>query len=104
MLGQRIKALRNDANMTQQELAEGIISRTYLSLIEQNTVYPSMNVLKKLSGRLNCTLEDFTLEDSDKSVSLLSIKKEIKWAENQVIVSNFSKLPHFLEQHTEILS
>lgn len=104
MLGQRIKALRNEANMTQQELAEGIISRTYLSLIEQNTVYPSMNVLKKLSGRLNCTLEDFTLEDSDKSVSLLSIKKEIKWAENQLIVSNFSKLPQFLEQHYENLN
>ncbi|MCO4097083.1 tetratricopeptide repeat protein [Macrococcoides canis] len=104
MLGQRIKALRNEANMTQQELAEGIISRTYLSLIEQNTVYPSMNVLKKLSERLNCTLEDFTLEDSDKSVSLLGIKKEIKWAENQVIVSNFSKLPQFLEQHYENLN
>lgn len=103
MIGQRIKALRNEANLTQQELADGIISRTYLSLIEKNSVYPSMNVLKKLSERLNCTLEDFTLEDNDRSISLLSVKREIKWAENQVIVGNFAKLESFLEQRYDTL-
>lgn len=103
VIGQRIKALRNEANLTQQELAEGIISRTYLSLIEKNSVHPSINVLKKLSEKLNCTLEDFTLEVNGQSISLLNIKKEIKWAENQVIVSQYDKLTDFLNQNYELL-
>ncbi|MBY8910767.1 helix-turn-helix domain-containing protein, partial [Salinicoccus roseus] len=32
MIGQRIKEIRNNNNLTQEELADGIISRTYLSL------------------------------------------------------------------------
>ncbi|WP_164993430.1 helix-turn-helix domain-containing protein [Macrococcus sp. DPC7161] len=102
MLGERIKELRNQANLTQHELAEGIISRTYLSLIEKNSVHPSTNVLKKLSERLNCTLEDFTRETKDNNVSLLELKKEIKWAEGQVNLSNFDKLEDFIEKEYEL--
>ncbi|MCE4956070.1 helix-turn-helix domain-containing protein [Macrococcoides caseolyticum] len=103
MLGQRIKELRNQANLTQQELADGIISRTYLSLIEKNSVHPSTNVLKKLSVRLNCTLEDFTSITEDKNLSLLEIKKEIKWAENHVLMNDFKKLKAFIDKHYEHL-
>ncbi|MCU7558597.1 helix-turn-helix transcriptional regulator [Macrococcus capreoli] len=103
MLGQRIKELRNQANLTQQELAEGIISRTYLSLIEKNSVHPSTNVLKKLSVRLNCTLEDFTSSSEDKNLSLLEIKKEIKWAENHVLMNDFKKLNDFINKKYETL-
>lgn len=101
MLGERIKELRNQANLTQHELADGIISRTYLSLIEKNSVHPSTNVLKKLSVRLNCTLEDFTRESKDNNVSLLELKKEIKWAVNQVNLSNFEKVEEFINKDYE---
>ncbi|ULG74625.1 helix-turn-helix domain-containing protein [Macrococcus brunensis] len=102
MVGQRVKELRNAANMTQQELAEGIISRTYLSLIEKNTVHPSTNVLKKLSVKLNCTLDDFTTTASERNLSLLDIKKEIKWAENNVKTEDYSRLDEFIakDYHT----
>lgn len=103
MIGQRVKELRTRANLTQQELAEGIISRTYLSLIEKNSVHPSTNVLKKLSERLNCTLDDFTTTAEDVHLSLLDIKKEIKWAENQVLMNEFQRLPDFLNRHYEKL-
>lgn len=103
MLGQRIKELRNQANLTQQELADGIISRTYLSLIEKNSVHPSTNVLKKLSVRLNCTLEDFTSTSGDRNLSLLEIKKEIKWAENHVLMNDFKKLGEFIDKNYEEL-
>ncbi len=43
MIGQRIKEIRNNNNLTQEELADGIISRTYLSLIEKGSVHPSTN-------------------------------------------------------------
>ncbi|WP_165981131.1 helix-turn-helix domain-containing protein [Macrococcus lamae] len=103
MLGQRVKELRNAANLTQQQLAEGIISRTYLSLIEKNSVHPSTNVLKKLSVRLNCTLDDFTTTTADRNMSLLDIKKDIKWAENHVMLHEFSKLEEFLTKNYETL-
>ena len=38
MVGQRIKESRHRNNLTQEELAEGIISRTYLSLIEKERI------------------------------------------------------------------
>ncbi|GGB01650.1 hypothetical protein GCM10007190_07160 [Macrococcus hajekii] len=103
MVGQRVKELRNAANMTQQELADGIISRTYLSLIEKNTVHPSTNVLKKLSEKLNCTLDDFTTTASGRNLSLLDIKKEIKWAENNVKTNDFSKLDEFINKDYQTL-
>jgi len=89
--------------MTQQELAEGIISRTYLSLIEKNTVHPSTNVLKKLSVKLNCTLDDFTTTASERNLSLLDIKKEIKWAENNVKIEDYSRLDDFIAKDYHIL-
>ncbi|MBY8911006.1 helix-turn-helix domain-containing protein, partial [Salinicoccus roseus] len=64
MIGQRIKEIRNNNNLTQEELADGIISRTYLSLIEKGSVHPSTNVLIKLSERLNCSVNDFMQEVS----------------------------------------
>ncbi|TDL96649.1 helix-turn-helix domain-containing protein [Macrococcus carouselicus] len=103
MVGQRVKELRNAANMTQQELAEGIISRTYLSLIEKNTVHPSTNVLKKLSVKLNCTLDDFTITASERNLSLLDIKKEVKWAENNVKSEDYSRLDEFVEKDYQLL-
>lgn len=103
MIGQRVKELRNAAHLTQAELADGIISRTYLSLIEKNAVHPSTNVLKKLSERLDCTLEDFTTSSSDRNLSLLEVKKEIKWAENHVMMNDFNKLPEFIEKEYEQL-
>ncbi|WP_313020026.1 helix-turn-helix transcriptional regulator [Macrococcoides bohemicum] len=103
VVGQRIKELRHQANLTQQELADGIISRTYLSLIEKNSVHPSTNVLKKLSVRLNCTLEDFTNTSEDRNLSLLEIKKEIKWAENHVLMNDFKKLGAFINKNYETL-
>lgn len=101
MLGQRIRELRNQANLTQQELADGIISRTYLSLIEKNSVHPSTNVLKKLSVKLNCTLEDFTSTSEDRNLSLLEIKKEIKWAENHVLMNDFKNIKEFIDKNYE---
>lgn len=103
MLGQRVKELRNAANLTQQQLAEGIISRTYLSLIEKNSVHPSTNVLKKLSVRLNCTLDDFTTASADSNLSLFDIKKDIKVAENHVMLHEFNKLEDFLMKNYETL-
>ena len=66
MIGEQIKSLRKKAKLTQKALAEGIITRSYLSQIEQGAVQPTYEVLEKFSEKLNCTLDDILLKPIDK--------------------------------------
>ena len=59
-IGDQIKFYRIKNNMTQEEVANGIISVSYLSKIENNQIIPSEEVLRLLCGRLgiNMAVED----------------------------------------------
>ena len=101
MIGQRIKEIRNNNNLTQEELAEGIISRTYLSLIEKGTVQPSTNVLVKLSKRLNCTVNDFMTEVSHFKYNNFEILREIGHYELKVDHGEFEAVKYFIDKEYE---
>ncbi|CDZ98892.1 anaerobic benzoate catabolism transcriptional regulator [Jeotgalicoccus saudimassiliensis] len=101
MIGQRIKEIRNNNNLTQEELADGIISRTYLSLIEKGTVQPSTNVLVKLSKRLNCTVNDFMAEVSHFKYNNFEILREIGHYELKVDNEDFEIVKHFIDKEYE---
>lgn len=92
MVGQRIKENRHRNNLTQEELAEGIISRTYLSLIEKGSVQPSTNVLIKLSERLNCSLNDLMTETSNFRYNDVEVFREIVYHEYKVEHDNFTTI------------
>lgn len=99
MIGQRIKEIRHNSNLTQEELSQGIISRTYLSLIEKGTVQPSTNVLIKLSERLNCSVDDFLNEVSAFEHNDVEILKEISYQEYQLIQGNYSVVSDFIKKN-----
>lgn len=61
-LGDKLKELRVNLGMRQEELAEGICTRSYISLIENNQMTPSNEVLAKLSKKLGYDLN--TVKDS----------------------------------------
>lgn len=84
LIGKRIKELRIDAKLTQQELATGIMTRSYISQIEHEIVHPSYTMLEKLAGKLNCKVEDFFVVPQNKALLLTQWKTEIKHAESQV--------------------
>ena len=63
-VGNKIKALRLQRRMTQNELAEGIISRGMLSRIENGNANPSMASLTALAKRLDIS-PSFLLEAGD---------------------------------------
>lgn len=92
MVGQRIKETRHRNNLTQEELAEGIISRTYLSLIEKGSVQPSTNVLIKLSERLNCSLNDLMSETSNFRYNDVEVFREIVYHEYKVEHDDFTTI------------
>ncbi|GAB3066652.1 helix-turn-helix domain-containing protein [Salinicoccus sesuvii] len=101
MIGQRIKEIRNNNNLTQEELADGIISRTYLSLIEKGSVHPSTNVLIKLSERLNCSVNDFMQEVSHFRYNDVEILREIAYYEQKVNQGDYTSLHYFIEKEYE---
>lgn len=59
-VGSQIKRLRNEANMTQQEVADrsGII-RTHVARIEMGDANPTLLTLKSLAKSLNVDMRRF---------------------------------------------
>lgn len=52
-LGEKIRIIRNEKNMSLQDLADKVgISLSYLSEIERGTVYPALNTLKRVAEGL----------------------------------------------------
>lgn len=63
-VGSKIKALRKKRGLTQDALAENIISRSMLSRIESGSAEPSISSLKALADRLGISA-GYLLEDSE---------------------------------------
>ncbi|MFC0190153.1 tetratricopeptide repeat protein [Fictibacillus aquaticus] len=55
-IGIKIKEMRTVQNITQEELAKGIVNRSFISQLEKGTVSPSIDTLDKLAQRLNCSI------------------------------------------------
>lgn len=68
-IGEKIRLARLKKNMTQSKLADGIITRNMLSMIENGQSSPSLGALEKLSGRLEMPIGYF-LTDDDKTEAL----------------------------------
>ena len=64
-LGQRLRELRDKADLSLRELAKRIgVSSPFLSDIELGRRFPSEEILAKLAGALNVSLEDFKQYDN----------------------------------------
>ncbi len=62
-LGEKIKALRKELNMTQTDLAGSEMTKSMLSQIENNLATPSMKNLQYLASKLGKSMAYF-LDDS----------------------------------------
>lgn len=56
--GERLRAMRLAAGISQVELAGGQLSPSYISLLEAGKRQPSADVVQLLAGRLRCTVGD----------------------------------------------
>ena len=58
-LGKKVKKLRIESNLTQEELAHQLgISRVYMGYIEQGRDSPSLKLLMKISRKYKVGVED----------------------------------------------
>ena len=79
LMGTRIKNLRKEEKMSQEELASKLgISRSYLTKIENGQRGLSIEIMQKLCKVFNITMEEFfgTLEEKDNYLE--TIKEKIK--------------------------
>jgi HTH-type transcriptional regulator, quorum sensing regulator NprR len=89
--GQKIRELRKSLGVTQKDLAEGILSRSYLSQIEQGIVQPAYDTLNKIAGKLNCKVEDLFTEPENKPLIISELIRLIKHAESLILSGLFSQ-------------
>lgn len=73
-LGQKIRSLRKENNLTQQALADGIVTPSMISQIESDRAIPSEILLRHISRRLNVSVEYFETDVLDKSDELQSYR------------------------------
>ncbi len=64
-IGEKLKHLRNSRGLTQRELAEGIVSRNMLSMIESGNALPSIETLLLISDALDVPAGYFFANDSE---------------------------------------
>ncbi|MDR7317018.1 helix-turn-helix transcriptional regulator [Brevibacillus nitrificans] len=76
MLGEIIFFYRNKHGITQEELASGICSISYLSKLENGKIHPNKDIIRDLFNKLGLSLEDI-VEEEKQLISLLEELKEL---------------------------
>jgi tetratricopeptide (TPR) repeat protein len=56
-LGERIRQLRQSRGLTQEQLADGKLTKSFISLLERGTTRPSVNTLLLLAHRLGTSVD-----------------------------------------------
>ncbi|KJZ83191.1 helix-turn-helix domain-containing protein [Clostridium butyricum] len=77
-MGERIKLLRKEQGITQDQLAEYInVSRSSVNGYENDGVEPSLNVLVKIADRFNVSL-DYLLERTEEKYNINILDTDTK--------------------------
>lgn len=101
--GEKLKKLRTDNRLTQEELAEKIfVTRTAISKWETNNGYPSIDSLKALSGLFGISIDDLMSDEDIENKKLLDEKVAKRFYLVAIaflgITILFSLLVYFLKQ------
>lgn len=82
-IGQKVKNLRRENGLTQDELASALsISRNYVCLIETDKKIPSFKTISKMSEVFGVHPSEITA--NDKTVENLSKEKTIEYVRSQI--------------------
>lgn len=79
LLGEKIKFLRKEQNLTQAILSNGICTQSYLSNIEKGQTSPSAYVLDELARRLGVDLS-FLLKTDEKELYIQEMLEQVREA------------------------
>ena len=88
-LGQKIKAARLEAGLSQRQLCGDTITRNMLSQIENGSAKPSMDTLQILAGRLHKTVGYFLEEGASCNEKLMQKLRQAKPAQVVELLKNY---------------
>ncbi|CAB1242374.1 Transcriptional regulator [Clostridiaceae bacterium BL-3] len=91
MFGEKLKKLRTDKNMTQQELAKILkISSSTIGMYEQNRRSPDIETLKKIAQHFNVSV-DYLLDNTDTRESEIEINIPKEYTDKYKVTSRDKK-------------
>lgn len=90
-LGQKLKARREELNMTQGELAKDLCTQAMISKIERDSLNPSSNTLRKLSEKLKVPVTYF-YDNESVNPQLTELETVIRKHLNKAEYSNIDYL------------
>lgn len=104
--GEKLKKLRNDKNMTQEELAEKLyVTRTAISKWETDKGYPSIDSLKHISNLFEVSIDELVSDDDIENKKKIDKKNSRKFywcamaclavATVGAVVYYFAAIPYF---------
>lgn len=96
--GQKIKYLRKKAQFTQSELAEGIISVPYLSLIENEKAEPPNDLLKFFAEKFNVNIDYLLNSEQNEASALAKYQKTSIELQQLLAQNNFTKAKEIYNQ------
>ncbi|WP_370150297.1 helix-turn-helix domain-containing protein [Exiguobacterium profundum] len=99
MIGERIKILRKQKKMTQTQLAEGIVTKSMLSMIENGKAEASMRSLRELASRLDVSMQQLLTDP--KEVELQSLVEKLEFEEMQLISLPDQKIREMLKPYLQ---
>lgn len=89
--GQRLKELRNQKDLTQDQLAQRLwVTKSIISAYESGARYPSLDMLIKLSQTFNTTTDYLLGVNKSESLNITNLSKEQKHILNK-LVDEFQK-------------
>ncbi|PZS04725.1 MAG: hypothetical protein DLM69_01515 [Candidatus Chloroheliales bacterium] len=95
-LGSRLREARLAQGMTQDDLAAGQFSKSYVSAVELGKIRPSVNALRTLAGRLDQPMSYF-LEEEDAISEEERMATELADARYQLLASKPAEAQRILE-------
>lgn len=91
-IGTKFKNIRKQKKLTQAELAEGLVNRSYISQIEKGTVVPSYKTVVLLAERLGESVSYFVENQEIELFSITDLQKKIKSAQVHLELNDINKM------------
>ena len=95
-LGEKIKRIRKELNMTLKDLAGDRITPGQISLVESGRSNPSMDLLEYLAGALNTSVE-YLMESEETQAEKISIYYE-QIAESYILNGGYITAEKYIEK------
>lgn len=99
MIGQRIKALRKEKKLTQTQLAEGIITKSMLSMIENGKAEASIRSLREIAKRLEVPVQALLVDPRE--ADLQKIVEEIEYVQGTLQAWKDEDVQHALRPYLD---